>query len=147
MTVIALVHSHHLLDHKPDNLLLKGAKFKLSGMACLGRPGVALCYANNMLDVENFVSFLQNAMPQKKFDIIMLDGTENTDGTVKDDFVSGSLGELRVLLAQMGHEDHFFALTGIDPSQATSTSSGNNSKGGGKGGKSSGNKSKGKKKK
>ena len=41
--VVSIIHSHHLLDHKPDNMILSGKKFKLRGIACLGRPGVALC--------------------------------------------------------------------------------------------------------
>ena len=40
---VVLIHSHHLLDHKPDNMILSGKKYKLRGIACLGRPGVALC--------------------------------------------------------------------------------------------------------
>ena len=56
--IVALVHSHHLLDHKPDNLVLKGGKLKLQGVACLGCPGVALC-VRMAVDIANFHSWLE----------------------------------------------------------------------------------------
>ena len=134
--IVALVHSHHLLDHKPDNLLLKGAKYKLRGVACFGRPGVAVCIGHSV-SVDNFQTSLENAMPQKKFGRIVLDMEAPPNGL--EGFDAVSLGELRTLLASWGQEEHFFALTGIDPAQATSNNSsggktGNNNKSG-KGGK------------
>mmetsp|Transcript_8970 Transcript_8970/g.24862 ORF Transcript_8970/g.24862 Transcript_8970/m.24862 type:complete len:138 (+) Transcript_8970:103-516(+) len=119
--VVALVHSHHLLDHKPDNLLLKGGKYKLRGLACLGRPGVALCIGPQVA-IDNFQASLESAMPQKKFDQTPL----NEGGNVARlnairDFEPATLGELRQCLASIGREAIFFALTGIDPSQAAAS--------------------------
>jgi hypothetical protein len=63
--VLTLIHSHHLLDHKPDNMILKGGKFKLRGVACLGRPGVALCLGPQAA-IDKFLQKLKSSMPQKK---------------------------------------------------------------------------------
>ena len=123
--IVAIIHSHHLLDHKPDNLLLKGAKYKLRGVACLGRPGVAVCVGHSAF-VDNFQMSLEDAMPQKKFGRIVLEMEAPLSGL--EGFDAVSLGELRTLLESWGQEEHFFALTGIDPAQATnSTSSGSKS--------------------
>jgi len=116
--VTCLVHSHHLLDHKPDNLLIKGHKFNLRGIACLGRPGVALC-VGDAVDIANYVSMLESNMPQKKFHMIEIQDEDM--GGIKS-FEACSLGDLRTLLAQHGHEEHFFAVTGLDPAAATSSS-------------------------
>ena len=118
--VIALVHSHHLLDHKPDNMILKGGKFKLRGVGCLGRPGVALCIGPEKA-IDKFRSKLKAAMPQKKFGTINIDSSNVSEEELSkiDDFEEVSQGELRGLLASLGHEDQFFALTGIDPSIAS----------------------------
>lgn len=124
--IVALIHSHHLLDHKPDNLLLKGSKYKLRGVACLGRPGVAVCIGHPC-NIDNYRTSLEDAMPQKTFGRIVLDMDETP--TNIDGFEAVSLGELRTLLASWGQEDHFFELTGIDPALAT-----NNKTSGKKGG-------------
>ncbi len=121
--VVALVHSHHLLDHKPDNMILKGGKFKLRGVGCLGRPGVALCIGPEKA-IDKFRSKLKSAMPQKKFGTIEIDSSSIPDEELSkiDDFEEVSQGELRGLLASLGHEDQFFVLTGIDPSIASNNS-------------------------
>lgn len=115
--VVALVHSHHLLDHKPDNLLLKGSKFKLRGFACLGRPGVALC-VGGASNIAQFQSFLEDAMPQKKFATIVLEGADIQSLQTITSFEPATLGDLRGVLAGIGQETVFFELTGIDPSNA-----------------------------
>ena len=121
MDSVALLHSHHLLDHKPDNLLLKGGKYKLRGIACLGRPGVALCVGPPAA-MENFQASLEAAMPQKRFELHVLSPIQNNAALEQiQGFEPASLGDLRILLAFLGHEDEFFALTGLDPSQATNT--------------------------
>jgi hypothetical protein len=51
---------------------------------------------------------------------------------MNDGFEEIPRGELRKLLATLGHEDHFFAITGIDPSNSNAASQHNNSAGGGK---------------
>ena len=121
---VALVHSHHLLDHKPDNMILKGGKFKLRGVGCLGRPGVALCIGPEKA-IDKFRSKLKSAMPQKKFGTIEIDSSSIPDEELSkiDDFEEVSQGELRGLLAALGHEDQFFTLTGIDPSIASNSGS------------------------
>lgn len=117
--IVALIHSHHLLDHKPDNLILKGGKFKLRGVGCLGRPGVALCIGPQKA-IHKFRSKLKAAMPQKKFGTTELDLSGITADEIDKlgDFEEATLGELRGVLADLGHEDEFFTLTGIDPSNA-----------------------------
>ena len=122
--VVALIHSHHLLDHKPDNMILKGGKHKLRGIGCLGRPGVALCVGPQVA-IDKFKSKLKSAMPQKKFGTIAIDSASIAEKELDkiNDFEEASLGELRDLLARLGHEDQFFALTGIDPSNSCSSNS------------------------
>mmetsp|Transcript_2477 Transcript_2477/g.3684 ORF Transcript_2477/g.3684 Transcript_2477/m.3684 type:complete len:197 (-) Transcript_2477:43-633(-) len=118
--VVTLVHSHHLLDHKPDNMILKGGKYKLRGVGCLGRPGVALCVGEQAA-INKFRSKLKAAMPQKKFGTISIDRSSIPSDELSkiSDFEEATIGELRSLLAKLGHEHHFFTLTGIDPSNAT----------------------------
>ena len=111
--VVALLHSHHLLDHKPDNLILKGGRHKLRGVACLGRPGVALCIGSpNAL--KKFRATLESAMPQKRFKTKML-ATKSEGCSSWNGFESVSLGELRERLSSIGEEAEFFAITGIAP--------------------------------
>ena len=118
--VVTLVHSHHLLDHKPDNMILNGGKYKLRGVGCLGRPGVALCVGEQAA-INKFRSKLKTAMPQKKFGTISIDRSSIPSDELSKirDFEEATIGELRSLLAKLGHEHHFFTLTGIDPSNAT----------------------------
>ena len=119
--VVTLIHSHHLLEHKPDNMILKGGKFKLRGVGCLGRPGIALCIGPQK-SIEKFISKLKSAMPQKKFGMVSLDvSVEELDNM--QEFGEATLGQLRGILASIGHEDKFFAVTGIDPLIATPSSS------------------------
>ena len=128
-SVAALIHSHHLLDHKPDDMIVKGGrKFKLRGAGCLGRPGVALCIGPSQ-NIDKFLAKLKSTMPQKKFGQNIIDishvSDEELDTILSGDdneFKSVTQGELRQLLAALGHEDQFFALTGIDPSIATTIS-------------------------
>ena len=115
--VVALLYSHHLLDHKPDNLILKGGKHKLRGMACLGRPGVALCIGPSR-SLQKFRSALESAMPQKRFKTkILKDGDEEIRccDDIRGFERAESLGDFRAVLASIGEEDEFFALTGIPP--------------------------------
>mmetsp|Transcript_18292 Transcript_18292/g.33128 ORF Transcript_18292/g.33128 Transcript_18292/m.33128 type:complete len:251 (+) Transcript_18292:175-927(+) len=126
--VVTLIHSHHLLDHKPDNMILTGKKFKLRGIACLGRPGVALCIGSPS-NVKKFTNKLRGAMPQKKFGVvdIIKEVAEDTNAVsildeVVDGFEEASLGELRELLTAVGREDQFLALVGIDNNSANGNS-------------------------
>ena len=112
--VVALLHSHHLLDHKPDNLILKGGKHKLRGVACLGRPGVALCVGPTK-SIAKFQKTLESAMPQKRFKTKVLESVSPPQLDALAGFEEVSLGEFRIVLASVGEEAEFFALTGIAP--------------------------------
>ncbi len=132
--VVALLHSHHLLDHKPDNLILKGGKHKLRGVACLGRPGVALCIGPSK-SIAKFQRSLESAMPQKRFKTKILEKVSAETcycGGKFDGFESVSLGEFRERLASIGEEGEFFALTGIAPEIATVGEGGASQDAGGK---------------
>lgn len=120
--VVAILHSHHLLDHKPDNLILKGSRHKLRGVACLGRPGVALCIGSQR-SISKFRASLESAMPQKRFKTKILFSTNNNnnhEGCAArfDIFEQATLGEFRENLASIDEEAEFFSLTGIAPETA-----------------------------
>ncbi|MGK3761022.1 MAG: hypothetical protein ACI8RD_013340 [Bacillariaceae sp.] len=65
------ISTHHLLDHKPDNLLRTGNKFNLSGFYKFGTPGVAIAWGDTD-NVDDFLDTLKRAMPQKKFEIVFI---------------------------------------------------------------------------
>jgi len=128
--VVALLHSHHLLDHKSDNLILKGSRHELRGVACLGRPGVALCIGSQR-SISKFRASLESAMPQKRFKTKILFSTNNNnnhEGCAAgfDMFEQAILGELREHLASIDEEVEFFSLTGIAAwKMGTTAASGN----------------------
>ena len=119
---VVLIHSHHLLDHKPDNMILSGKKYKLRGVACLGRPGVALCIGAKK-DIVKFNNKLKGAMPQKKFSSVDISSSSTNVVTILDEFVDGfeevPLAKLRELLTAVDQEDKFFALVGIDSTSSS----------------------------
>ena len=145
--VVTIIHSHHLLDHKPDNMILSGKKYKLRGVACLGRPGVALCIGSQG-NVNKFLGKLKGAMPQKKFGMVDVEtaSVESLHDSI-DGFEEASLKELRELLTSMDAEDKFFNVVGIPQPQSASNnnSDGNESLEKADGGKSNGRKKKRKK--
>lgn len=109
--------SHHLFDHKPDNLLAKGGtKYNLRGYYRFGTPGVAVVFGTPD-DIDNYVVALKNAMPQKKFEIRF--HKQITTTVVMKEWKEADLGGLREALAGLGLEDCFFQVTGLDPSKAT----------------------------
>ena len=108
-----LIHSHHLLDHKPDNLVLSGKKFKLTGMAVLGRPGVALCVGTSS-NADKFFGKLRKAMPQKKFVSSRLEVEEELSF---DGFERGTMADLREAMTRCGNESRFLSLVGVDAGQ------------------------------
>jgi len=112
-TATYLIHSHHLLDHKPDNLVLSGRKFKLKGIAVLGRPGVALCVGTPS-NADKFLGKLRKAMPQKKFVSSRLEVEEELPF---DGFERGTMAELREAMTRSGNEDRFLSLVGVDSGQ------------------------------
>lgn len=128
------VVSHHLFDHKPDNLLAKGSKYNLRGFYRFGTPGIAVVFGDQH-NIDNYVDSLKDAMPQKKFEIRFQKQT--CDAAMPKEWKEVELGGLRETLTELGLEECFFQVTGLDPSKATKQ---NNTEKGGK-------KNKGKKKK
>lgn len=82
---------------------------------CFQLKGVALCIGPRVA-IDNFRISMESAMPQKKFGTIELTPVPSTKVLGIKGFESATLGQLRKILADIGHEDQFFALTGIDPS-------------------------------
>jgi hypothetical protein len=117
--VVALIHSHHLLDHKPDNMILKAGKFKLRGVGCLlVDQGVALCIGPQAA-VNKFRSKLKAEMPQKKCGTIDIEVTSILEDKLSsiENFEEATLEELRSLLASMGHEEQFLGHPEGQPSR------------------------------
>ena len=105
-------------------MIVTGKKYKLKGVACLGRPGVALCIGQRR-NIDKFLVKMQKAMPQKKFtsvNIELVDYDEDLNNLI-DGFEEVPLATLRELLTSLGHEDKFLALVGIDNNNAQSRSS------------------------
>ena len=116
-----------LLDHKPDNMIVTGKKYKLKGVACLGRPGVALCIGQRP-NIDKFLVKMQRAMPQKKFscdNIELVDYDEDLNNLI-DGFEEVPLATLRELLTSIGHEDKLLALVGIAPSRSSQSNENQN---------------------
>lgn len=82
---------------------------------CFQLKGVALCIGQRVA-IDNFRISMESAMPQKKFGTIELTPVPSTKVLGIKGFESATLGQLRKILADIGHENQFFALTGIDPS-------------------------------
>ena len=124
--VVSIIHSHHLLDHKPDNMILSGKKFKLRGIACLGRPGVALCIGSQR-NISKFMQKLKAAMPQKKFSTIHIETDVAIDSTtlneIRDGFQKSTLTELRDVLTEIGKEDEFYKLVGVENNNSNNSQS------------------------
>ena len=74
------ISTHHLLDHKPDNILRKGLKYNVSGYYKFGTPGIGVMWGEQV-NIEAFVSTLKQTMPQKKIETIFLRSWDNTKHT------------------------------------------------------------------
>jgi hypothetical protein len=115
----ACISTHHLFDHKPDNLLKTGHKCHLSGFYKFGTPGIAVAWGDTE-NIEDFVDTLKRAMPQKKFEILFLrswcDGNEQED-QIPLGWTSVDPPALKEELAKIGvpEEDYYTAL-GIEQS-------------------------------
>ena len=73
----ACLSTHHLLDHKPDNLLKTGfKKCRLRGFYKFGTPGIAIAWGDKD-QIEDFLDVLKQAMPQKKLDLVFCRTWEN----------------------------------------------------------------------
>lgn len=137
MSIVCVgIVSHHLFDHKPDNLLAKGSKYNLTGFYRFGTPGIAVVFGEQH-NIDNYIDPLKDAMPQKKFEIKFQQQTD----TAPQKWKEVNLGGLREELNKLGMENVFFQVTDLDPSKATKLNNGTDkNKGGSK-------KNKGKKKK
>lgn len=120
------ISTHHLLDHKPDNLLRSaGNKFKLNGLFRFGAPGIALIWHYDLEDIaiENFLETLKCSMPQKKFNFIFKSRpwkSNNNDCSSmpitewKDVSVSASV--LKDTLTKIGAPlEDYYTILGLDP--------------------------------
>jgi len=104
-------------------MIVTGKKYKLKGVACLGRPGVALCIGQRR-NIDKFLNKLKQSMPQKKFTSVNLELVDDEDmNNLIDGFEEVPLATLRELLTSIGHEDKFLALVGIDNNNSPSRSS------------------------
>ena len=111
----------------------------MCGVACLGRPGMALCVGSSK-SLQKFCRTLESAMPQKRFKTNFLETVdpELCLEAFGDGFEEVSQGEFRTKLAAIGKESEFFVLTGIAPEIASGAEPETTpTAGGGLGGKSS----------
>lgn len=125
MIIYACIMTHHLLPHKPDNLLQTGHKYQLCGYYKFGTPGVAVCWTHDAVHLDNFVLTLSDAMPQKKFQILwQQEWTCDTILPVQgwNRIESGS--ELQQALGAIDgvSDDDYFIMLGLDPTKAASAS-------------------------
>lgn len=70
-TKYACISTHHLFDHKPDNILKTGHKYHLSGYYKYGTPGIAIAWGD-MDSIDDFLDTMKRAMPQKKFELVFI---------------------------------------------------------------------------
>jgi hypothetical protein len=125
-TKYACISTHHLLDHKPDNLLKTGHKCHLSGFYKFGTPGVAVAWGDAE-GIEDFLDTLKRAMPQKKFELVFL---RLWDGTIPVGWTGVDPPTLRKELETIGSpEEDYYTVLGLEKSQEKS----GRSKGKGKG--------------
>lgn len=116
--------THHLLDHKPDNLLKTGHKSGLVGFYKFGTPGIALLWGDAE-SLDDFLDRLQKAMPQKKFELVWKKEWK-TDQPVTEWKCAPSASDLLQELTAIGipPEDYYTALglenrSGMDSSRSS----------------------------
>mmetsp|Transcript_9488 Transcript_9488/g.23285 ORF Transcript_9488/g.23285 Transcript_9488/m.23285 type:complete len:313 (+) Transcript_9488:82-1020(+) len=127
-TIYACISTHHLFDHKPDNLLKNGHKFNLSGFYKFGTPGIAIVWGDED-SIEEFLDTLKRAMPQKKIHLIFSRKWEAEDQIPKG-WKGVNPPTLKEELVKVGvsEEDYYTAL-GVEKSKnkhATSKNKGKN---------------------
>ena len=83
------ISTHHLLDHKPDNLLKTGHKFSLSGFYKFGTPGLAIAWGD-IDSIDDFIDTLKRAMPQKKFETVFIRTWKEKDEENDEDHQNGT---------------------------------------------------------
>lgn len=124
----AAFSTHHLLDHKPDNLLKTGHKCRLRGFYKFGTPGLGVCWCENQRDLDDFVGILKSAMPQKKFQIIFnreWDGQEIPSNLGWQE--TESAADLKKALEATGvAEADYLSILGIDRTEQSSAKTGRN---------------------
>jgi len=117
-THYACISTHHLFDHKPDNLLKTGHKCRLSGFYKFGTPGIAIAWGDTE-GIEDFLDALKRAMPQKKFELVFLRSWDEPqpEYQIPEGWKSVDPAALREGLAGIGapEEDYYTAL-GIEKS-------------------------------
>ena len=123
----ACLSTHHLLDHKPDNLLKTGHKSDLVGFYKFGTPGIALMWGD-VEGIDGFVDRLKKAMPQKKFELLWKKEWNKDDKSVTNEWkCAKSASDLLQELTAIGvpTEDYYTALglenrSGKDSSNSSS---------------------------
>ena len=116
--VYSCVTTNHLLDHKPDNLLAMGRKYKVSGYYKYGSPGIAICWCLDRVSLDNFMDALERVMPQKKFNVVFErewagDTLPNDSGWTE----CATPSELQAAMEMSGCPGHDYSMSqGLDPS-------------------------------
>eukprot|EP00537_Pseudo-nitzschia_pungens_P013451 CAMPEP_0172388148 /NCGR_PEP_ID=MMETSP1061-20121228/5301_1 /TAXON_ID=37318 /ORGANISM="Pseudo-nitzschia pungens, Strain cf. pungens" /LENGTH=346 /DNA_ID=CAMNT_0013117969 /DNA_START=63 /DNA_END=1106 /DNA_ORIENTATION=- len=130
----ACISTHHLLDHKPDNLLKTGHKFQLNGFYKFGTPGIAIAWGDED-NIDEFLDTLKRAMPQKKFELVfsrIWNSEHTTTGTnqIPDGWESVEPPTLKQELEKLGSpEEDYFAALGLEMKDANCTGSKTKGKG------------------
>lgn len=143
MTVYACISTHHLLDHKPDNLLRTGHKFGISGVYKFGTPGIAVVWAEHRIQLENFMDTLKSNMPQKKFQLLLEREWSVTSTTIPNGWTEmPSAAALKQALLDAGAPlEDYYNIMGVDVVKEGTSETARSSKGksgtkkGGKSGK------------
>lgn len=112
----AALRTHHLLDHKPDNLLRTGHKHGLTGFYKFGTPGIGVAWAADEQSLHNFLDTLQSAMPQKKFSFVLWKELEDGVASCPSQWMEmASAAELKQALeSAMVEEDDYYTILGIE---------------------------------
>ena len=112
-THYACISTHHLLDHKPDNLLKTGHKCQLVGFYKFGTPGIAIAWGHKD-SIEEFLDTLKRAMPQKKFELVFsrVWGDDDSNKPIPTGWESVDPPTLKQELDKIGvpEEDYYTAL-------------------------------------
>lgn len=106
----ACLSTHHLLDHKPDNLLRTGHKCNLRGFYKFGTPGLAIAWGNQD-NVDDFLETMKRAMPQKKFELLF-SRTWESSKPIPEGWTGVDPPGLREAMMEIGapEEDYYIAL-------------------------------------
>jgi len=120
----ACISTHHLLDHKPDNLLRTANKHGLVGFYKFGTPGIAFVFGHRE-SIHDFMDKLKSNMPQKKFQLMLECPYENTHSPALDrlGYHEVTAASLKEELRKMNFEDDvYYTVLGLDKRSADTTS-------------------------